>query len=99
MVVQSPLQGTTVGLVMGGTGKPIPPPSTVTAALDYFNQIFSVLPSNAVAVVTPEGLYPFTGVKSLTLDVSVAQGVQILDNAIKNTLAANPSGSVAVFGT
>ena len=99
MVVQSPLQGTTVGLVMGGTGEPIPPPSTVTAALDYFNQIFSVLPSNAVAVVTPEGLYPFTGVKSLTLDVSVAQGVQILDNAIKNTLAANPSGSVAVFGT
>ncbi len=99
MVVQSPLQGTTVGLVMGGTGQPIPPPSTVTAALDYFNQIFSVLPSNAVALVTPEGLYPFTGVKSLTLDVSVAQGVQILDNAIKTTLAANPSGSVAVFGT
>jgi hypothetical protein len=99
LVVQSPLQGTTVGLVMGGTGQPIPPPSTVTAALDYFNQIFSVLPSNAVAVVTPEGLYPFTGVKSLTLDASVAQGVQILDNAIKSTLAANPSGSVAVFGT
>jgi hypothetical protein len=84
---------------MGGTGEPIPPPSTVTAALDYFNQIFSVLPSNAVALVTPEGFYPFTGFKSLTFDVSVAQGVQILDNAIKNTLAANPSGSVAVFGT
>jgi len=99
LVVQSPLQGTTVGLVMGGTGQPIPPPSTVTGALDYFNQIFSVLPSNAVAVVTPEGFSPFTGVKSLTFDVSVAQGVQILDNAIKNTLAANPSGSVAVFGT
>jgi PE-PPE domain/PE family len=99
MVVQPSLQGTTVGLIMGGTGEPIPPPSTVTAALDYFSQIFSVLPSNAVALVTPEGFYPFTGFKSLTFDVSVAQGVQILDNAIKNTLAANPSGSVAVFGT
>jgi PE-PPE domain len=84
---------------MGGTGQPIPPPSTVTGALDYFNQIFSVLPSNAVTVFTPEGFSPFTGVKSLTFQVSVAQGVQILDNAIKNTLAANPSGSVAVFGT
>ncbi len=98
MVVQPPLQGTTIGLVMGGSGEPIPPPSSVTAALNYFNQIFTVLPSNAHALVTPEGLYPLTGVKSLTLDVSVAQGVQILDSAIKNTLAANPSGSVAVFG-
>ena len=58
----------------------------------------SVLPSNANALFTPEGLYPLTGVKSLTFDVSVAQGVQILDSAIKNTLAANPTGSVAVFG-
>jgi PE-PPE domain/PE family len=98
MVVQPPLLGTTVGLVMGGSGQPIPPPSSVTAALNYFNQNFSVLSSNAHALVTPEGLYPLTGVKSLTLDVSVAQGVQILDSAIKNTLAANPSGSVAVFG-
>jgi hypothetical protein len=98
LVVQPPLQGTTVGLVIGGSGQPIPPPSSVTAALNYFNQIFTVLPSNAHALFTPEGLYPLTGVKSLTLDVSVAQGVQILDSAIKNTLAGNPTGSVAVFG-
>jgi hypothetical protein len=98
LVVQPPLQGTTVGLVIGGSGQPIPPPSSVTAALNYFNQIFTVLPSNAHALFTPEGLYPLTGVKSLTFDVSVAQGVQILDSAIKNTLAGNPTGSVAVFG-
>ena len=98
MVVQPALQGTTIGLVMGGSGEPIPPPSSITAALNYFNQHFGVLPSNAHALVTPEGLYPITGVKDLTLDVSVAQAVQILDSAIKNTLAANPSGSVAVFG-
>jgi hypothetical protein len=98
MVVQPPLQGTTIGLVIGGSGQPIPPPSSITAALNYFNQIFTVLPSNAHALFTPEGLYPLTGVKSLTFDVSVAQGVQILDSAIKNTLAGNPTGSVAVFG-
>jgi hypothetical protein len=98
LVVQPTLQGTTIGLMMGGSGLPIPPPSFVTAALTYINQNFSVLPSNAHALFTPEGLYPLTGVKSLTLDVSVAQGVQILDSAIKSTLAANPTGSVAVFG-
>jgi len=98
LVVQPPLQGTTVGLVIGGSGEPIPPPSSVTAALNYFNQIFTVLPANAHPLFTPEGLYPLTGVKSLTLDVSVSQGLQILDSAIKNTLAVNPSGSVAVFG-
>jgi PE-PPE domain/PE family len=97
-LVQPTLQGTTIGLVMGGSGEPIPPPSSITEALNYFNQHFSVLPSNAHALVTPESLYPLTGVKDLTLDVSVAQAVQILDSAIKNTLAGNPSGSVAVFG-
>ncbi|HTY34471.1 PE-PPE domain-containing protein [Mycobacterium sp.] len=98
MVVQPTLQGTTIGLIMGGSGVPIPAPSDVTVALNYLNQHFNVLPPNALALFTPEGLYPFTGVKSLPLDVSVSQGVQILDSAIKQQLAANPSGSVAVFG-
>ncbi|HWS93724.1 MAG TPA: PE-PPE domain-containing protein, partial [Mycobacterium sp.] len=92
------LQGTTIGLVMGGSGNPIPSPSFVTRALNYVNQNFSVLPSNAHALFTPEGYYPLTGIKVLTIDASVAQGVQILDSAIKQQLAASPSGSVAVFG-
>ena len=83
---------------MGGSGLPIPPPSYVTATLNYVNQHFNVLPANAQALFTPEGLYPLTGVKSLPLDMSVSQGVQILDSAIKQQLAANPSGSVAVLG-
>ncbi len=46
---------------------------------------------------TPEGLYPLTGVKDLTFDVSSARGVTILDQAIKAAFAtgANP---VNVFG-
>jgi hypothetical protein len=98
MVVQPTLQGTTIGLAIGGSGLPIPPPSFVNAAVNYFNQHFSVLPSNAFALFTPEGLYPLTGVKSLPLDVSVTQGLQILDSTIKQQLAADPTGSVAVFG-
>jgi hypothetical protein len=39
---------------------------------------------------TPEGLYPFTGVKNLELDPSVAQGVTILNDTImKQTAAGN----------
>ncbi len=97
-VVQPTLQGTTIGLIMGGSGLPIPPPSYVTATLNYVNQHFNVLPANALALFTPEGLYPLTGVKSLPLNVSVSQGLQILDSAIKQQLAANPTGSVAVLG-
>jgi len=81
-VVQPPLQGTTIGLIIGGSGLPIPPPSYVTATLNYVNQHFNVLPANAQALFTPEGLYPLTGVKSLPLDMSVSQGLQILDTAI-----------------
>jgi hypothetical protein len=98
LVVQPTLQGTTIGLVMGASGTPIPPRYFVNAALTYLNQHFSVLPSNALALFTPEGLYPLTGVKSLPLDVSVSQGVEILDSAIKQQLAVNPTGSVSVAG-
>ncbi|WP_156689103.1 PE family protein [Mycobacterium sp. Marseille-P9652] len=94
MAVQPALQGTTIGLFMGGSGDPLPQLSPV--ALSYMNQRFSVLPANARALFTPENFYPFTGVKSLPLDVSVSQGVQLLDIAIKQQIAAG--NSVAVFG-
>ncbi len=97
-VVQPPLQGTTIGLIMGGSGLPIPPPSYVSAVLNYVNAHFNVALPNAQAVFTPEGLYPIDGIKQLTFDASVSQGLQILDSSIKNTLATNPSGSVAVLG-
>jgi hypothetical protein len=95
--VQPTLQGTTIGLFMGGSALPIPPPSYVTAMLNYVNHNFNVLPSNAFALFTPEGYYPLV-LKSLPLTPSISQGVQILDSAIKTTLANNPTGSVAVFG-
>jgi hypothetical protein len=96
--VQSPLQGTTTGLIIGGSGNPIPGSFDVSVGLNYLNQQFSVLPPNALPLFTPEGLYPLTGIKALPLNVSVSQGLQILDSAIKQQLATDPSGSVAVFG-
>ena len=97
-VVQPPLQGTTIGLIMGGSGLAIPQPDYVNLVLNYVNQNFNVLPANAQALFTPEGFYPLTGITSLTVDASVSQGLQILDSAIQQQLAANPSGSVAVLG-
>jgi hypothetical protein len=92
------LQGTQFGVIIGGSGLPIPPPSYVTSTLNYVNQNFNVMAGNAQALFTPEGLYPLTGVKSLPLNTSVTQGIQILDNQINATLTANPTGSVAVLG-
>ena len=92
------LDGTTFGLFMGGSGQPIINQTYVDQALNYVGQRFTVAMTNAQALFTPEGFYPFTGTKDLTLAVSVARGVQILDDAIKSTLAAHPGDSVLVFG-
>jgi hypothetical protein len=56
---------------MGPSGFPVPPPTY----LDAVNAIFLNLPSSSVEpLTTPEGLYPVTGVNTLPLDSSVAQG-------------------------
>jgi PE-PPE domain len=95
----SPL-GDDTALVMGGSTIPIPPQGYLNAVDDLFLQ-----PRDFTGTVrgldTPEGLYPLSGVHSLTLDTSAAQGDQILDSAIEGQIAgggvdaANP---VVVFG-
>jgi hypothetical protein len=93
------LNGTTFGLIIGGSGLPVPPPSYVSAVLPYVNfPTPQLLLANAQAIFTPEGLYPLTGIKSLPFDTSVSQGLTILDTTIKNTLAAHPLDSVTVLG-
>ena len=96
-VVQPPLQGTTIGLIMGGSGLPIPPPSYVSAVLNYVNHNFNVSLPNAQALFTPEGYYPLI-LKSLPLDPSISQGLQILDSAIKQHARHQPLGQRCRFG-
>ncbi|WP_125079096.1 PE-PPE domain-containing protein [Mycobacterium sp. P7213] len=72
--------------IMGGSGLPIPPPQYLTALTDRFispetpkfegQPTFQVDATNPL--FTPEGLYPLTGVKTLPLDTSLAQGSTIL---------------------
>lgn len=88
----------TLALVMGGSGLPIPGAEYIDNVLKY------VIPSPTAfqGLFTPEGLYPLTGVKSLPLNISVDQGLTILDNAIKAQLGlpAPPgtTNSVTVLG-
>ena len=83
-------------LVMSGSGGPTPPPSEV---LTHYNNFIAphFTTSNLLAVSTPEGLYPISGTKDLTLDISVARGVVMLDNAIQQQFSLG-NKPVTVFG-
>jgi hypothetical protein len=82
-----------VALIIGGSGEPIPTPDFITKNFNlYIAPFFQNF--TAQALFTPEGNYGlYTGVKSLTLDMSEAQGVQILDTAITQQIA---EGNVVV---
>lgn len=85
----------TEGWGMGGSGTPIPSQALIDAiGARYIMPASPLFPGQPIFPVssvhplyTPEGLYPMTGVKSLVLDQSLAQGVQILDATIKDRLA------------
>jgi PPE-repeat protein len=82
-------------LIMGGTGiNPLPRLRFVLSS-----ELF-VTPTHpaytAEFLVTPEKFFPFTGLNSLTLDASVAQGVANLNTAIMGQQAAG--NHTVVFG-
>jgi hypothetical protein len=88
--------GADTALIMGGSGLPVPPQSYV----DAVEQLYLVPNGYSVytpqALITPEQWYPITGVNTLPIDASIAQGVTILNNAIAQQIAAG--NKVVVFG-
>jgi PE-PPE domain/PE family len=86
-------------LIMTGSGTANPPPSYVASvSATYLKNFTSAL---TIPVTTAEGLYPFTGVKDLTLDISLARGVTALDNAINLQITpglGGPTNSVSILG-
>ncbi len=106
------MAGETVGLVIGGSGTPIPGTGYVNAADSLY--IHPNVPDTtypgvlANGLFTPEGLYPLDGINVLRLNypagsngfpsqtTSVGQGMTILDNNIKAQLA--DGNAVTVFG-
>ncbi len=90
------LNGENVAFIIGGSGNPIPDDSYVETSHSLF--VDPNFPDfTPEAFFTPAGNYAlYTGVKSLTLDQSEAQGAQILNDAITERVA--DEDHVAVFG-
>ncbi|SOJ52765.1 PE family protein PE3 [Mycobacterium simulans] len=91
-----PFPANELSLIMGGTGVPIPSANLIAKANELYIRSMSVLPP--IGLVTPEELYPITGVKSLVFDASVNQGLAILDAAIREQINPPVSKTVTVFG-
>jgi hypothetical protein len=87
-----------VTLALGGSGNPIPSLSYVDAVVSkYITTNFPAFTvANAQGLFTPEAFYPLTGIKDLIPNVSVSQGLSILDHAIHQQLDAG--NNVAVVG-
>ncbi|MCW2662867.1 MAG: hypothetical protein JWP83_4019 [Mycobacterium sp.] len=89
-------------LIMTGSGTANPPPSYMANVFNRYLSQFTGIPISALTpVTTAEGLYPFTGVKDLTLDISLARGVTSLNNAIAQVIpnpATYTGDPVAILG-
>ncbi|MEB3023105.1 PE-PPE domain-containing protein [[Mycobacterium] crassicus] len=95
----SPL-GDGTALVYDGSGGPVPPPQTVDAADNLYLQPLGFTGTPQSSFI-PDGLYPFSGIKSLELGPSLAQGQQIMLSDIEDRIAAggvSPENPVVVFG-
>ena len=93
-VVQA-ASATTTALVMGPSGVPDPSSTYVTDVNNLYIQPNS--PGAVTQVVfTPEGLYPITGVKSLPLNTSVTQGLEMLSQTAGPLLSVGTP--VTIFG-
>lgn len=84
-------------LVMGASGYPIPVEDYIQGIPPLYIDPFYTGGIN-LGINTPEGLYPLTGIKDLTFDVSAARGLTILDNSIRAAFGQLAATSVNVFG-
>ncbi|ORA85566.1 PE-PPE domain-containing protein [Mycobacterium malmoense] len=82
-------------LIMTGSGTATPSMAYLQSVAGLYLQDFT---GPLQAVSTAEGLYPFTGVKDLTLDISLARGVTELDNAINLAIQPGTSQAVSILG-
>ncbi len=88
--------GRTITILMGASGYPTPSQLYIDTLSGLFVKPWQTL-GILQGLSTPEGLYPLTGVKDLTLDESAARGQTILDNAIHTAYSAGFK-NINIFG-
>jgi len=81
-------------LILTGSGTATPSQLYISNVVSRYLTEFT-LPSGVVsqAVSTAEGLYPFTGVKDLTLNISLARDVTELNNAIQAVISPSQTNA------
>jgi hypothetical protein len=85
-------------LINAGSGTSTPSLTYISNVSSRYLSQFTLPPGVlATAVTTAEGLYPFTGTKDLTLNISLARGVTAMENQI-NLAFTNTGGPIAVLG-
>lgn len=85
-------------LVLGASGLPNPPPEYVAGIPPLYIDPFFGAGTN-IGIFTPEGLYPLTGIKDLTFDISVARGLTTLNNAIQQyATLGGTANTINIFG-
>jgi PE-PPE domain/PE family len=94
----------TFTLVIGGSGNPIPVQPYIDNVVSRFITGIGLTPGTVSGLFTPEGFYPFTGIKVLPVDTSISEGVQILNatlvgpNGDLTGLLNTPGNTVNVLG-
>lgn len=82
-----PLPGQGVALVMGGSGVPIPPVNLTQVAAENYLVPMGFGGFAIERLFTPEGLQTIEGgLKQVPFDASVAQGVDIVETAVKKNI-------------
>ncbi len=99
-VIGSATAGATTTLLIGTTFLPDPMTNAayVQGATDYYINPTTACGTQSCTlqpVLTPEKFWPFTSPTDPTIDESIAQGVVIVNQAIRDSLATGP---VVVFG-
>lgn len=90
------------GLIMGGTNNSNPSPGYLQNAAQYYldpTTSCKVATCALTAVQTPEEFWPVPGWGTMPYDQSITVGAADLDAAIRAQLAADPTGSVVVYGS
>ncbi len=82
-----------VTFVMDGSGTPIPPATFVADVVSKY-VVPNFPPGLVQALAMPAGEYPDSGIKDLPQNISIAEGVTILNNAIQQQLTAGNTVNV-----